>query len=64
MIYQFMVFPIDVYWFLFLYVFAIIEFIYYHTRLPYLSMNEMKDFIRQGGLRSSKLADELKKLST
>ncbi|EID43751.1 hypothetical protein [Parageobacillus thermoglucosidasius] len=63
MIYQFKVFPIDFYWFVFLYVFAIIEHInYYHIRLSYQSIEEIKDFIRQKGFRSSKLARELKNL--
>ncbi|RID83630.1 hypothetical protein D1953_15090 [Peribacillus asahii] len=63
MIYQLIVFPLHFYWFIFLYIFAIIEYInYYHIRLSYQSIDEMKDFIRQKKLRSSKLAEDLKNL--
>ncbi|EIJ78016.1 hypothetical protein PB1_10629 [Bacillus methanolicus PB1] len=63
MIYQYKINAVDFYWFLFLYVFAIIEYInYYHIRLSYQSIDEIKDLIRQRGLRSSKLARELKNL--
>ena len=61
LIYQVIVFPLEFYWFLFLYLFAIIEYInYYHIRLSYLTMDEIKEFLRQKGFRSSKLAKELK----
>lgn len=63
LIYQIIVFPLELYWFLFLFLFAIIEYInYYHIRLSYLTMDEIKGFIRQRGFRSSKLAKELKSL--
>ncbi|MGW8428165.1 hypothetical protein ACWGJQ_22210 [Peribacillus simplex] len=52
-----------IYWYLFLYVFAIIEHInYYHFRLSYQSPDEMKELIRQRGLRKSILAKELNEL--
>ncbi|CRK84999.1 hypothetical protein [Neobacillus massiliamazoniensis] len=61
MIYQLVVFPIEFFWFVFLYFFAIIEYInYYHIRLSYQSIDEIKELIRQKELRSSKLAKELK----
>ncbi|WP_099361541.1 hypothetical protein [Fredinandcohnia onubensis] len=50
------------YWYLFLYGFAIIEHInYYHIRLSYMSIDEIKEFIRQKGVRRSILARELEK---
>ncbi|MNN80425.1 hypothetical protein D3C81_1971570 [compost metagenome] len=33
----------------------------YHVRLSYMSLSEIKEFIRQKGFRSSRLAKELKK---
>ncbi len=48
------------YWFLFLYGFAIVEYInYYHIRLSYMSSEEIRDFIRQRGFRRSVLSREL-----
>ncbi|MBS4189988.1 hypothetical protein KHA94_07195 [Bacillus sp. FJAT-49705] len=62
-IYQLIVFPLEFYWFVFLYFFAIIEYInYYHIRLSYQNIDEIKNLIRQKELRSSKLAKELKSL--
>ncbi|MGN7298688.1 hypothetical protein [Ferdinandcohnia sp. SAFN-114] len=50
------------YWYLFLYGFAMVEYInYYHIRLSYMSTEEMKEFIRQKGFRQSILARELDK---
>lgn len=51
------------YWTLFLYLFALAEYInYYYIRLSYQSVDEMKDFLRHRKLRRSKLAEELKQL--
>lgn len=61
--YQLKVVESGIYWYLFLYVFAIIEHInYYHLRLSYQSPEEMKEFLRQRGLRKSILAKELNEL--
>jgi hypothetical protein len=61
LIYQWKVFSVDFYWFVFLYVFAILEYInYYHVRLSYQTIDEIKDFLRQRGFRRSKLASEWK----
>ncbi|MEH7236638.1 hypothetical protein [Bacillus sp. JJ1562] len=50
------------YWYLFLYGFAIIEHInYYHIRLSYMSVEEIKEFMHQKGFRRSILARELRK---
>jgi len=35
---------------------------YYHIRLSYMSLDEIKTFIRQKGFRSSALAKELKSI--
>ncbi|AIQ67785.1 hypothetical protein [Paenibacillus graminis] len=52
---------VERYWCLFLYLFALVEYInYYHVRLSFMSISEIKEFIRQKGFRSSKLAKELK----
>ncbi|RKD22912.1 hypothetical protein BEP19_11795 [Ammoniphilus oxalaticus] len=60
MIYEFMISSLIFYWCLFLYLFAIIEQInYYHIRLSYLSLEEIKQFIRQKGFSKSKLAKEI-----
>ncbi|WP_010676596.1 hypothetical protein [Bacillus timonensis] len=49
------------YWYLFLYGFAIIEHInYYHIRLSYMIVEEIKEFIHQKGFRRSILARELR----
>ncbi|WMX53821.1 hypothetical protein [Peribacillus sp. R9-11] len=46
--------------YLFLYCFALIEYInYYHLRLSYQTPQEIKEFLRQKGLRRSILAREL-----
>jgi hypothetical protein len=61
MTYQLVAFPIEFFWFVFLLLFAIIEYInYYHIRLSYQTIDEIKDLIHQKELRSSKLAKELK----
>lgn len=62
LLYQCMVMPKEFYWFLCLFGFAIIEYInYYHIRLSYMSVEEIKEFIQQKGFRSSLLAKELKR---
>lgn len=49
-------------WYLFLFGFALIEHInYYHIRLSYMSVDEIKEFFRQKGFRRSILAKELGK---
>nr|WP_232337007.1 hypothetical protein [Lysinibacillus timonensis] len=48
------------YWYLFVFAFACIEHInYFHIRLSYMSISEMKEFVRQKGFRRSILAKEL-----
>ncbi len=48
------------YWFLFLYLFAAIEYInYYYIRLSYQTLEELKELKRQKGFRKSRLAKEL-----
>ncbi|MFJ8236048.1 hypothetical protein ACIQ34_09915 [Ureibacillus sp. NPDC094379] len=55
--------PVYFYLYLFLFLFALIEYInYFHIRLSYMSVGEIKEFIQQKGFRSSKLAKELKEL--
>ncbi|WP_246001049.1 hypothetical protein [Brevibacillus panacihumi] len=62
LIYQCCVFAADFYWFLLLFSFAVIEHInYYHIRLSYMSVEEIKEFLAQKGFRRSLLAKELKK---
>lgn len=62
LVYQCIVFPKEFYWFVFLFAFAIIEHVnYYHIRLSYMSVEEIREFIQQKGFRSSLLAKELKK---
>jgi len=62
LIYQCYVFAADFYWFLFLFSFAVIEHInYYHIRLSYMSVEEIKELLGQKRLRRSLLAKELKK---
>ncbi|WP_226671099.1 hypothetical protein [Metabacillus litoralis] len=47
--------------YLFLFCFALIEYInYYHIRLSYQTPQEIKEFFKQKGLKSSILAKELK----
>jgi len=56
--------PANFYFFLFLYLFAIGEYInYYHIRLSYQTSEEINDWLRHKKLRSSRLARELKKLN-
>lgn len=63
LIYEFMSVSVVFNWFLFLFLFAIIEHVnYYHIRLSYLSIDELRDFFRQKKLRRSKLANELKQI--
>jgi hypothetical protein len=59
-IYQITSKQIEVYWFIFLFLFAVIEHInYYYFRLSYQSIEELKELKRQKGFRRSKLAKEL-----
>ena len=61
-IYELLHFPKELFWLLFLYIFALGEYInYYHVRLSYQTTEEAKDFMRQKKFRKSKLAEELKK---
>ena len=61
-VYQILTFPQGVYCFLFVYGFAIVEHInYYHIRLSYQTPEEIKEFTRQKGFRSSILAKELRR---
>lgn len=61
-VYQILTFPQGVYWFLFVYGFAIAEQInYYHIRLSYQTPEEIKEFTRQKGFRPSILAKELRR---
>lgn len=60
LIYQITSKQIELYWFIFLFLFAVIEHInYYYFRLSYLSLEELKELKRQKGFRRSKLAKEL-----
>lgn len=60
LIYQINSKQIELYWFIFLFLFAVIEHInYYYFRLSYLSLEELKELKRQKGFRRSKLAKEL-----
>jgi len=53
--------PATFYFFLFLYLFAIAEYInYYYIRLSYQTSEEINDWLRHKKLRSSRLARELK----
>lgn len=62
-IYELIRYPKEFYWFFFLYIFALVEYInYYHVRLSYQSLEEMKEFMRHKKFRKSKLAAELKQL--
>jgi hypothetical protein len=59
-IYQITSKQIELYWFIFLFLFAVIEHInYYYFRLSYQSIEELKELKRQKGFRRSKLAKEL-----
>jgi len=58
---QLTVLPATFYFFLFLYLFAIAEYInYYYIRLSYQTSEEIRDWLRHKKLRSSRLARELK----
>ncbi|MFD1019392.1 hypothetical protein [Thalassobacillus hwangdonensis] len=60
-IYQIMVAAPTIYLFLFLYIFAIGEYVnYYHIRLSYQSVDDLRLLFSQRGARASKLAKELK----
>jgi hypothetical protein len=60
LIYQIISKPKEIYWFIFLFLFAVIEHInYYYFRLSYQSIEELKELKRQKGFRRSKLAKEL-----
>jgi ACR3 family arsenite efflux pump ArsB len=54
-------YPQSYHWFfLFLYSFALLEYInYYYVRLSYQSLEEIREFIRQRGFRKSILAREI-----
>lgn len=61
-LYQWISYPKEIYWFLFLYLFTLAEYInYYHVRLSYQTMEEIKSFLRYRKFRRSKLAEELNK---
>jgi len=60
LIYQFISKPIELYWFVFLFLFAVVEHVnYYYVRLSYQTIDEIKGLIRQEGFRKSRLAKEL-----
>ena len=60
-IYELINYSNEFYWFLFLYLFALAEYInYYHVRLSYQTTEELKGFIRHKKFSRSKLAQELK----
>jgi len=60
-IYELINYSDEFYWFLFLYLFALAEYInYYHVRLSYQTTEELKGFIRHKKFSRSKLAQELK----
>ena len=62
-IYELINYPKEFFWFLFLYLFALAEYInYYLVRLSYQTMEEMKEFMQHRKLRKSKLAEELKQI--
>ncbi|WNF24676.1 hypothetical protein [Mesobacillus jeotgali] len=59
-IYQIISKPIEFYWFVFLFLFAVIEHInYYYVRLSYQTVEDIKELKRQKGFRRSRLAKEL-----
>ncbi|USG67162.1 hypothetical protein NDK47_07695 [Brevibacillus ruminantium] len=63
--YQITTSAVDLYWFVFLFLFAIIEHVnYYHIRISYLSWEEIKEFIGQRGFRRSRLAREMQQRSS
>lgn len=60
LIYQLVTFQTELFWFIFLYLFALVEYInYFHIRLSYMSPKEIKEFRHQKGFKPSKLAKEL-----
>ena len=60
LIYQIISKPIEFYWFVFLFLFAVIEHInYYYIRLSYQTVEDIKELKRQKGFRRSRLAKEL-----
>lgn len=63
LIYQILSKPIELYWFIFVFLFAVIEHInYYYVRLSYQTIEEIKELKRQKGFRKSRLAKELDSL--
>jgi hypothetical protein len=60
LIYQIVTKPIELYWFVFVFLFAVIEHInYYYVRLSYQTAEDLKELKRQKGFRKSRLAKEL-----
>lgn len=60
---QLTVLPATIYFFIFLYLFAIVEYInYYYIRLSYQTREDINDLLRHKKLRSSRLAREIKAL--
>jgi hypothetical protein len=60
LIYQIINKPIEFYWFVFLFLFAVIEPInYYYVRLSYQTVEDFKELKSQKGFRRSRLAKEL-----
>lgn len=60
LIFQIISKPIEFYWFVFLFLFAVIEHInYYYIRLSYQTVEDIKELKRQKGFRRSRLAKEL-----
>ncbi|MBT2659994.1 hypothetical protein J7E35_02885 [Bacillus sp. ISL-45] len=60
LIYQFISKPIELNWFIFLFLFAVVEYInYYHVRLSYQTIDEIKELMKQKGFWKSRLAKEL-----
>jgi hypothetical protein len=60
LIYQIYSKPVELYWFVFVFLFAVVEHInYYYVRLSYQTINEFKELLRQKGFRKSRLAKEL-----
>jgi hypothetical protein len=60
LIYQIISKPIELYWFVFVFLFAVVEHInYYYVRLSYQTLEDLKELKRQKGFRKSKLAKEL-----
>lgn len=60
LLYQITPKPIELYWFVFVFLFAVIEHInYYYVRLSYQTIGEIKELKRQKGIPKSRLAKEL-----